>query len=46
MGSKNINKIIYYLLLLTKKTIPKEKIIQISNDEIRCLTNEEIHVKK
>lgn len=46
MGSKNINKIIYYLLLLTKKGVPKEKIIQISNDEIRCLTKEEIHIKK
>lgn len=43
---KLIHKFIYYICILTNHKIPKEKIIQIANDEIKCLTEEEFYLKR
>ncbi len=46
MNFKNIIKIVYYILALCEYKIPKEKIENITYDKIRCLTKEELFVKR
>lgn len=43
---KYIIKIVYYILTLCEYEIPKEKIEHIIYDRIRCLTKEELFVKR
>ena len=43
---KKISKIMFYLLFLVDRKVPKAKIDQIINDEIKCLTDEEIYIKR
>lgn len=43
---KLIHKFIYYICIFTNHKIPKEKIIQIAKDEIKCLTEEEFYLKR
>lgn len=44
--NKFINNLVFYILYLCKAKIPKEKIGQIMRDEIRCLTEEELFIKR
>lgn len=43
---KYINKIIFYILKLSEYKIPIMKIDQIVTDNIKCLTEEELYIKK
>ena len=43
---KFINKIVFYIFVLCEYKIPKERIEQIANDEIRCLTEKELIAKR
>ncbi len=43
---KKINKLVFYIFVLRKYKIPKERIEQIVNDEISCLTDEETMTKR
>lgn len=43
---KKISKIMFYLLFLVDRKVTKAKIDQIINDEIKCLTDEEIYIKR
>ena len=43
---KKINKLVFYIFVLRKYKIPKERIDQIVNDEISCLTDEETMTKR
>lgn len=44
--NKFINNLVFYILYLCKTKIRKEKIGQIMRDEIRCLTEEELFIKR
>lgn len=44
--NKIINKIVFHIFVLRKYKIPKERIDQIVNDEIKCLTNAETMTKR
>lgn len=44
--NKFVNKLVFYIFVLRRYKIPKERIDQIVNDEIKCLTNEETMVKR
>ena len=46
MKYKSINKIIFNILNLLNLNVLKEKIDLIVNDESKCLTNEEIFIKR
>lgn len=43
---KNINKIIFYIFVLINHKIPRRKIEQITKDEIKCFTEEELRIKR